>query len=62
MKKVTLKNIGSEPLAFAGFPLIEASATFEVSEEQAEILLKNRSLKMIEDKKEKSFKAVESEA
>lgn len=59
---VKLKNIGSEDLAFAGIPLIKPEETFEVTAEQAAILLKNDSVKMVEDKKsEKSFKAVESE-
>lgn len=62
-KTVKLKNIGSENLAFAGIPLIEPDETFEVSAEQAEVLLKNVSVKMVEDEKKssKSFKAVESE-
>lgn len=61
-KTVKLKNIGLEDLAFAGTPLIKANETFEVSSDQAEILLKNSSVKMVEDKKsEKSFKAVDPE-
>lgn len=61
-KTVKLKNVWSEDLAFAGIPLIKSNETFEVSQEQAEILLKNDSVKMIEDRKsEKSFKGVESE-
>lgn len=59
-KTVKLKNVGSEALAFAGVPMIKPNETIEVSAEQAEILLKNESVQMVEDKKsEKSFKGVE---
>lgn len=62
MKTVTLKNTGSEPLAFAGLPLIQPNATFEVTEEQSAYLLKNDSVKLAASEKktvEKSFTAVE---
>lgn len=59
---VKLKNIGSEDLAFAGIPLIKPNETFEVSEQEAQVLLKNDSVKLAKDKEsEKSFKGVETE-
>jgi len=50
-KTITLKNIGTEDLAFAGFPLIPSGKTIEVSEADAVILLRNDNMQ--EDKKAK---------
>lgn len=57
-KTVTLQNIGNEPLAFAGIPLIQPKATFEVSEEQAVILLRNENVQQVQ-KTSKTSKATE---
>ena len=36
-----IRNTSSEPLAFAGFPILPPGATAEVSEEAAELLGRN---------------------
>lgn len=66
-KKVKITNIGSEPLAFTGYPMLAPGAELEVSKEEAEILLLNDSVKMVEaetsaknSKKDASFKGVEA--
>lgn len=67
-KTVTIKNISSEPLAFTGFPMIEPEGTIEVSEKEAELLLLNSSVQLVEKEtkasakissKDASFKGVE---
>ena len=66
MATVKLKNVGSEALAFAGIPLIQPDETFEISEDQAKILLRNESIQLVASEKkttaEKSFKGVEDAA
>jgi len=51
-KTVKLKNDSNENLAFAGFPMIGPNQTFEATEQDAEILLRNSNVKLAEPAKE----------
>lgn len=44
---VKIKNIGNEPLAFTGFPILAVGETIEVTQEEADILLLNDSVELV---------------
>jgi hypothetical protein len=56
-----IKNVGSEPLAFTGFPMLQPGDELEVTKEQAELLVLNDSIEIVGKKKNASFKGVEEE-
>jgi len=60
---VTIKNISEEAVAFAGYPAIAPGSTLDVTQEEADVLLLNDSMKLVEKggKRSGSFKATEVE-